>query len=250
MPDRSRIEKGLYWDVAWNPITGCSPASDGCTNCWAGSQVMSGRTPAVHGSTDFSQVRFHPERLNAPLRWKKPRRVFVCNMGDLFHESVPHENIVSVFSQIEAAPQHTFMVLTKRPDRMLYHFRGGLSRKFPVLPNLWLGVTVESPEWLWRLDDLRSIHAALRFVSFEPLLADVGKVDFTGIGWAIIGCESGPKARPMAEDWARGIVRQCLDAGVPAFMKQIHRMTPFGGLRVSKDMDEWPEDLRVREFPK
>ena len=165
------------------------------------------------------EIRLATERvLTEPLRVKKPQVWAVWN--DLFHKDVPHGFIVSVFSYIEAAPWHTFLVLTKRPDRMLYHFRGGLSKKFPVLPNLWLGTTIEGPEALWRRDALVDVPAALRFISFEPLLADVGKVDFTGIGWVIVGGESGPGARPMHPDWARSLREQCLTAQVPFFFKQ------------------------------
>src|SRR4030066_695492 len=164
-------------------------------------------------------VRLATERvLTEPLRVKKPHVWGAWN--DLFHKDVPHGFIVSVFSYIEAAPWHTFLVLTKRPDRMLYHFRGGLSKKFPVFPNLWLGTTIEEPEVMWRRDVLVDVPAAIRFISFEPLLADVGKVDFTGIGWAIVGGESGPGARPMNPVWVRDLRDQCQAAVVPFFFKQ------------------------------
>jgi protein gp37 len=165
------------------------------------------------------EIRLATERvLMEPLRTKKPQVWAAWN--DLFHKDVPHGFIVSVFSYIEAAPWHTFLVLTKRPDRMLYHFRGGLSKKFPVLPNLWLGTTIEAPEQMWRRNVLIDVPAALRFISFEPLLADIGKVDFTGIGWAIVGGESGPGARPMNPVWVRDLRDQCQAAVVPFFLKQ------------------------------
>jgi protein gp37 len=181
------------------------------------------------------QVRLATDRvLTEPLRVKKPQAWAAWN--DLFHKDVPHGFIVSVFSYIEAAPWHTFLVLTKRPDRMLYHFRGGLSKKFPVLPNLWLGTTIEGPEAMWRRDVLVDVPAALRFISFEPLLADPGEVDFRGISWCIVGGESGPGARPMHPDWARSLRGQCQAAAVPFFFKQwgpwvpddFHTVTPSG----------------------
>ena len=232
MPDRSRIDRGLYWDRSWRVISGCEKVSPACAHCWSERETaMRGKNPnekiaerygggeCTTGGKWNGEIRLATERvLTEPLRVKKPQVWAVWN--DLFHKDVPHGFIVSVFSYIEAAPWHTFLVLTKRPDRMLYHFRGGLSKKFPVLPNLWLGTTIEGPEALWRRDALVDVPAALRFISFEPLLADVGKVDFTGIGWVIVGGESGPGARPMHPDWARSLREQCLTAQVPFFFKQ------------------------------
>jgi len=210
----------IEWcDKVWNPVTGCTPVSAGCDNCYAermSKRFYRGWNPRAH-----FEVRFHPSRLDQPLRWKKPRRVFVCSMGDLFHDDVREEWILSVLIRIVKAPQHTFMVLTKRPSRMNQFFAHASEMTGGNPPNLWLGVTVESPEWLWRLNDLRKIPAALRFVSFEPLLADMGEVDFTGIGWAIIGCESGPRRRPANIEWFRSIRDQCVSADVPFFLKQM-----------------------------
>src|SRR3989304_1459215 len=152
-----------WTDATWNPVTGCTPVSSACDHCYAARMIGRG-LPKMGHEGPFSHVQFHPSRLDQPLRWKKPRRIFVCNVGDLFHEEVEHGWIVSVFSHIEAAPQHTFMILTKRPDRMLYHFLGGLSEKFPVLPNLWLGVTAENQEMAdQRIPILLQTPAAKRF---------------------------------------------------------------------------------------
>ena len=232
MPDRSRIDRGLYWNRSWRVVSGCEKVSPGCAHCWSEREtVMRGKNPnekiaerygggeCTTGGEWNGMVRLATERvLTEPLRVKKPQVWAAWN--DLFHKDVPHGFIVSVFSYIEAAPWHIFLVLTKRPDRMLYHFRGGLSKKFPVFPNLWLGTTIEEPEVMWRRDVLVDVPAAIRFISFEPLLADVGKVDLTGIGWVIVGGESGPGARPMNPVWVRDLRDQCQAAVVPFFFKQ------------------------------
>ena len=268
MADKSRIE---WTDATWNPVVGCSRVSAGCDGCYAidvakGMERKSrgmckdGGTPkqkallaAYDGLTkdkarglDWAGiVRCRPELLDQPLRWRKPRRIFVNSMSDLFHPSVPFEFIAAVVGVMAACPKHTFQVLTKRPGRMAEWFvwvaTGGLSHhctkaaaravdgigfspadecaSWP-LPNVWLGVSVEDQAALPRLDDLRRCPAAVRFVSFEPLLGDVEGVDLTGIGWTIVGGESGPGARPMHPDYARSLRDQCAAAGVPFFFKQ------------------------------
>ena len=204
-----------YCTKVWSIITGCTPVSAGCDQCWASRQIRSGRTPAVHGSTDFSKITFHPSRLDEPLLWRKPQRVFVCSMGDLFHEDVPNAALSAISVMIRECSWHTFLILTKRPERMKHY----ISSINPIR-NLWLGVSVESPDYLWRVDHLRQTPAALRFISFEPLIADVGKVDLTGISWAIVGAESGPRRRPCNIEWVRSLKDQCVAARVPIFIKQ------------------------------
>jgi protein gp37 len=188
------------------------------------------------------EIRLATERvLTEPLRTKKPQVWAAWN--DLFHKDVPHGFIVSVFSYIEAAPWHTFLVLTKRPDRMLYHFRGGLSKKFPVLPNLWLGTTIEAPEAMWRRDVLVDVPAALRFISFEPLLTGMPRLDWRGISWAIIGDESGPGRRVSPPGAIRALKDQAVAAGIHVFIKQtdvngrLVKMPELDGLR----WDQVPE---------
>lgn len=241
MGDKTRIE---WCDATWNPVTGCSPISAGCANCYAERQINSGRTPAVHQAADFREIKFHPHRLEVPFRWKRPRRIFVCSMGDLFHEDVDTRWIQDVFCRMFDASQHTFMVLTKRPERMKRVVEMMADNDFlgRVLPNLWLGVTAENQEMAdLRIPVLLQTPAAKRFVSVEPMLGpvdlsrlthipcphkgrwcslcDIG-IGHLAIGWIICGGESGPGARPMHPDWARSLRDQCQAAGVPFFFKQ------------------------------
>ena len=216
----------IEWaESTWNPVTGCSKISDGCRNCYA--ERMAKRLAGRYGYPMDEPFRptFHPERLSEPLKWKKPRRVFVCSMGDLFHSDVDDRNIAAVFLRIASLPIHKFLVLTKRPERMkefffTYKFPSGKSLTETILPNLWIGVTVENDQERHRIDTLRSIPAAVRFISFEPLLSGIGNIRLQGISWAIIGCESGPKRRHCRPELAENLVTQCHDAGVPVFVKQ------------------------------
>ena len=243
----------------WNVITGCTHSgSPGCDHCWAASMVK--RFPHLHGieygpdvggdlnpagiPVPFSEIRFHPSRLDEPLRWRKPQRVFCCSMGDLFHEYVEEEWVDKVIGVTRLTPQHSYMFLTKRPERMISYFADNPGAQMvrvnkeaqkmlkpknficPDAPSVWprhnlmLGVSVESPDYLWRVDHLRQTPAALRFISFEPLIADVGKVDLTGISWCIVGSESGPRRRPCNLGWIRSLRDQCVAANVPFFCKQ------------------------------
>jgi protein gp37 len=166
------------------------------------------------------KVRIDPAALTIPGKWKKPRRIFVNSMSDLFHENVPAEFVRQVWSAMQATPHHTYQVLTKRPDRM-----ASITSSFPLLKNVWLGTSVESADYLPRIDDLRRVRATVRFISFEPLLGSVADADLTGIHWAIVGGESGPRSRPMLESWVDEIEAGCRRAGVAFFFKQ------WGGVR-------------------
>jgi len=218
---QSKIE---WTEMTWNPVTGCTKISAGCAHCYA--ERMARRLAGRHGypkAPHHFDVTLHPERLDEPLRWRKPRRVFVCSMSDLFHEDVPDEFIRDVFDIMVNASQHTFQVLTKRPRRMSTVLKWLRTSHPPeARPHIWLGVTIEKPEYCYRTVDLRQTPAAVRFISFEPLLGSFadypGVLD--GIDWAIVGGESGPAARPMHPDWARGLRDQCQSAGVPFFFKQ------------------------------
>lgn len=236
---------GIEWTkggATWNPVTGCTKVSPGCKFCYAERDWGRLAAPRLFGSgksnvytgRDFTDVRCHPERLDQPLRWQKPRHVFVNSMADLFHESVPFEFIDEVFSTMARATRHVFQVLTKRHQRMLEYFDYRRSMTGPdgyvdwgwgetrwPLPNVWMGVSVEDREYgLPRIEALRRVPAVVRFLSIEPLLEDVGTLDLTGIQWVIVGGESGPRARGMHPDWVRSVRDQCVAAGVPLFFKQ------------------------------
>lgn len=259
MSDRSKIE---WTDSTWNPMRGCSRISEGCRNCYAermaarfcgGGETDQSGEVILSAGPFFGFARQNPARwtgrveliedqMDIPLHWKKPRRIFVNSMSDTFHESLPYTDIKEVIMTACACPQHTFMVLTKRANRMrdvvtqIYRecdkceldcetaadCAGRFYTTGPASPfeNLWLGVSVESRAELWRIDDLRRTPAAIRFLSLEPLLEDLGTINLEGIGWVIVGSESGLGARPMNEKWVRSIRDQCLSAGVPFFYKQ------------------------------
>jgi len=209
---QSKIE---WTEATWNPSTGCTKVSAGCKNCYA--ETMSHRlkamdTPGYENGFDFTLM---PERLAYPLKIKKPTRFFVNSMSDLFHEDMPFDYLDRVFQTIELTPQHEYQILTKREDILAEYF---LNREVPV--NVWLGVTVENRKSINRIDVLRNIDATIRFLSLEPLLEDLGTLDLTDIHWAIVGGESGHKARPMDENWVINIKQQCLQQGTAFFFKQ------------------------------
>ena len=209
---KSKIE---WTDATWNPVTGCSKISAGCLNCYA--ERMAGRLQAM-GQPNYRngfQVTCHEHMLEYPLRWKKPRTIFVNSMSDLFHEEIPDAFIVQVFEVMRKASQHRFQVLTKRAGRLEL-----LGRSLPCPENVWLGVTVEKYDYLNRIDLLRKTRAAVKFLSMEPLLSPMPGMDLRGIDWVIVGGESGPGARPMEAEWATEIQRQCQQAAVPFFFKQ------------------------------
>ncbi len=219
----------IEWtESTWNPLAGCTMASPGCTNCYAmrmasrleamGMTKYRGTTRKSGGRSVWSgQVNLDDDTLGAPLGWRKPRLVFVNSMSDLFQESVPASFVTKVWHTMKVARWHTYQILTKRPDRMLRILSDG---QFEVLPNVWLGTSVENSDYAHRIASLRSLPAAVRFVSFEPLLGPVGAVDLRGIGWAIVGGESGPGSRPIARAWVEEIRSACQVAGVAFFFKQ------------------------------
>lgn len=208
----------IEWtDETWNPVTGCDEISPGCDHCYA--KVFAERFRGVRGH-HFEQgfdLVLRPERLGVPARWRKPRRVFVNSMSDLFHKDVPDAFIVQVFEAMITAPQHIYQVLTKRAKR-LARFAAAHPELFR--PHIWIGVTVENDAYAWRADYLRRVPAAVRFISAEPLLGAVPSLDLTGIGWVIIGGESGAGARPMHPLWATELIARCEAAGVAVFYKQ------------------------------
>lgn len=321
----------IEWtEQSWNPIAGCNDKSPGCKNCYA--RTMTGRLEAM-GSAKYAgltvlqgshrvwtgKIAFDEKALLAPLRRKKPTRYFVNSMSDLFHHNVTDEMVDRIFAVMALCPQHTFLILTKRPDRMREYFRQGAARRLRtldlivriresdefhdktnftglmnILPNVWLGTSTENQDTADdRIQYLLETPAAIRFISAEPLIGEIGMFAFLrgklrdeglmalgtklpGLDWVIVGGESGPGARPFHVEWARKIVKECQDAGVPVFVKQMGvdvRTTGVAGpgqhwpagtklidtgeghwkvkLKSKKggDMAEWPEDLRVRQMP-
>jgi protein gp37 len=233
----------------WNPVTGCTPVSEGCQNCYA--KRMAPRLGGRYGypKTQPFSITFHPDRLNEPLHWKKPSRVFVCSMSDLFHEDVSEDNLQSIFDTMNQASHHLYLLLTKRPQRMaevVPHLRWG-DREWRDSPpqNVLLGVTTENQRRASeRIPILLEIPAVKVFISVEPMLEPVkikpewlSDDPFIGLDWVICGGESGLKPRPMHPDWARSLRDQCHSVGVPFFFKQMAGKKPI------------PEDLMIRELP-
>lgn len=243
-------ETSIEWtDTSWNPIAGCTVISAGCTNCYA--MRMAARLDAMgvekyHNLTRKSggkakwngNLRLDMSSLAAPLSWKKPRNIFVNSMSDLFHEGVGSDFIKLVWEVMAQTPQHTYQVLTKRPDRMV----SVLSAGFGVLPNVWLGTSVEDARVLHRLDDLRSVPAAVRFVSFEPLIGSVAGAKLHNIDWAIVGGESGPGSRRLDSKWVDEIFELCSQAGTAFFFKQWggRRKKTTGRIYRNRIWDEMP----------
>ena len=208
---RSSIE---WTETTWNPVTGCTEVSPGCAHCYAKTFAERFRGVPGHPYENGFDLQLRPERLDQPLRWKKPRTIFVNSMSDLFHPDVPDDYIFQVFEVMESAERHRFQVLTKRSERL-----AELAPSLPWPSNVWMGVSVENQRFTSRVDDLREVPAAVRFLSCEPLLGS-RELNLEGIHWVIAGGESGPGARPMHPAWVRNVRDQCEDASVPFFFKQ------------------------------
>ena len=234
----------IEWtDATWNPVTGCTKITRGCDFCYA--ERFSERFRGVPGHPFESgfDLTLKPERLTQPLYWRQPRRIFVNSMSDLFHKEVPKAFIDAVFDTMEAADWHTFQILTKRSSLMGRFLRGRYGSGFAP-SHIWLGVSVEDAKNAVRLKHLRAAQASVKFVSFEPLLGPVGKVNLSGIDWVIVGGESGPKARPLAEEWVIDIRDQCRAASVAFFFKQWGGIRPKSGGRLLKGR-EWNQYPRI-----
>ena len=234
---RSAIE---WTQSTWNPVTGCTKISPGCQNCYA--ERMSKRLKAM-GQPNYAngfRLTMHKHVLEMPLRWKRPQVIFVNSMSDLFHEGVPLEFITKVFDVMVEASHHRFQVLTKRSNRLY-----DLASKLPWPTNVWMGVSVEDSAHLYRMDHLRQTDAQMKFVSFEPLLGPIHCLNLGGIDWAIVGGESGPRARPINPDWVREIRNQCLSEGVPFFFKQWGGVNKKRNGRVldGRTWDEMPAEI-------
>ncbi|MFQ5472096.1 MAG: DUF5131 family protein [Dehalococcoidia bacterium] len=217
MANGTKIE---WTEYTWNPVTGCSKVSEGCRNCYA--ERMAKRLQAM-GNARYANgfcVTLHGDLVDLPRRMRQPRLIFVNSMSDLFHEKVPIRFIERVFRTMQACPQHTFQVLTKRSGRLR-----DLAPRLPWPNNVWMGVSIEDDRVLSRMTDLRSVPAHIRFLSCEPLIGPLHDLPLEGIAWVIVGGESGPGARPMRQAWVESIRRQCRQADVPFFFKQ------WGGVR-------------------
>jgi protein gp37 len=212
MAENARIE---WTHATWNPVTGCSRASAGCAHCYAERFALRLQAMGMPKYRAGFRVALHKGELLTPQRWHKPRMVFLCSMGDLFHAEVPVEFIRRVFDVMRGCPQHVFQVLTKRSKRLK-----AMARLLPWPDNVWMGVTVEDARAVSRVADLVQVPAKVRFLCCEPLLGDVGKLPLEGINWVIVGGESGPGARPMRAEWVRSIRGQCAQAGVAFYFKQ------------------------------
>ncbi len=232
MADNTPIE---WADATWNPVTGCSKVSPGCKFCYA--ERLAHRLQAM-GQKNYAngfEVTLQPHMLEHPLRWRQPRRIFANSMSDLFHEDVPLRYVTQVFDVMRRANWHKYQLLTKRSERLLE-----LSPTLEWQPHIWMGVSVENEDYLYRVDHLRETRAHVKFLSIEPLLGRLRSLDLRGIDWVIVGGESGPGARPVDPAWVREIRDCCSRAGVPFFFKQ------WGGVfksRVGRVLDgrTWDE---------
>lgn len=220
MSAKSKIE---WTGITWNPVTGCSKISPGCQNCYA--ERMAYRLKAM-GSPNYSNgfdLCCHEHLISQPRKWSKSQMVFVNSMSDLFHDRVPDDFIFKVFEAMNKAKNHCFQVLTKRSERLTE-----IGRNLNWSKNIWMGVSVENSNYLYRANDLKKTNASVKFISFEPLLGPINFFDYEGIDWVIVGGESGPKARPMERDWVLRIKVECQKAKIPFFFKQ------WGGVNKKK----------------
>ena len=238
----SKIE---WTEETWNPTTGCTKVSAGCKNCYA--EVMANRlkamgTPGYENGFEFTLM---PDRLEQPLKKKKGTKYFVNSMSDLFHEKMPKVFLDKILGVISLTPQHIYQILTKRENAMFEYFKNK-----DVPENIWLGVTVEDKKHgVPRIDKLRNINASIKFLSVEPLLEDIGKIDLTGIDWVIVGGESGAKARPMKKEWALNVQRQCEELNVAFFFKQWGAWGADGVKRSKKSNGRILEGKEWSEYP-
>jgi protein gp37 len=235
MADKSAIE---WTEATWNPVTGCDPVSPGCAHCYAKTFAERWRGIPGHPYEQGFDLRLWPQRLEQPLKWTRPRMIFVNSMSDLFHEDIPLDYIEQVFEIMGRAEHHTFQILTKRHERL-----GALAPELTWHPNIWIGVSIENRRFLHRADNLREVDAAVRFISAEPLLGRLEGLDLSGIDWLIAGGESGAKHRPVKIEWLRELRDRCVEEGVAYFFKQWggHRSKSGGRLLDSRTWDQMPQ---------
>lgn len=252
----SKIE---WTNETWNPMGGCSWCSEGCDGCYAAGVAFRGMVPLHRGlatKQGGKPARFTGELryasddvLERPFHWRRPRRVFVNSMSDLFHPDVHGGFIDRVWDVMERTPQHQYQVLTKRPQRARTYLN---AKTEPVLPNVWLGTSIELDKYAWRANVLRETEAAVKFISAEPLLSPLPSLDLSGIDWLIVGGESGPWARPMHEQWALDLLDLATNYRVAFFMKQAgaHLANTWGcATKAGHDLDRFPRELQVRQYP-
>ena len=239
MTQLSAIE---WTDATWNPVTGCTKISAGCDNCYAERIAERFRGVMGHPYEMGFDLTLRPERLDQPLKWRQPRMIFVNSMSDLFHKKIPEEFIDLVFDTMETAHWHLFQVLTKRSSRLRTYVNARYGDGLAP-PHIWLGTSIEDGTKLSRLRHVQQTQAAVRFLSIEPLIGPIGKLNLDDIHWVIAGGESGPSARPMKIEWVREVRDQCVSAGVPFFFKQ------WGGLR-SKSGGRELDGREWNDFPK
>jgi protein gp37 len=235
-------KSGIEWtDATWNPVTGCTAVSAGCDHCYAETLAYRLQRMGVAKYRNGFDVTLHPDALTQPLRWKTPRRVFVNSMSDMFHARVPRDFVIQVWDVMARCPQHTFQILTKRPERM-----ARFTADFPAPPNVWLGTSVEDERVQQRVDRLRECWASVRFLSCEPLIGPLTNLDLACIHWVIVGGESGLGHRPIDASWVRDIRDQCIRQAVPFFFKQWGGRTPKAGGREldGQTWDQFPQIAR------
>jgi protein gp37 len=220
MPQPTKIE---WTGTSWNPVTGCTKISPGCQHCYAERMAKRLQKMGQQKYKDGFKVTLHYEELEQPLKWKKPQVIFVNSMSDLFHKDIPDNFIMKMFEAMQKANWHTFQILTKRSERLVK-----LAPKLPWPGNIWMGVSVENANYVYRMHDLGQVPAYIRFVSMEPLLGSIGKFPYNKIDWVIVGGESGPHARPIEQSWVIEIRNQCITHDIPFFFKQ------WGGVNKKK----------------
>jgi protein gp37 len=241
MADNSRIE---WTEATWNPVTGCSQVSPGCAHCYAKTFAERWRGVPDHPYEQGFELRLWEQRLEQPLRWKRPRVIFVNSMSDLFHEQIPFDFVRKVFDVMVRANHHTFQILTKRDGRL-----AELAPDLPWPTNIWMGVSIENRRFVHRADRLRLVPAAIRFISAEPLLGPLESLDLDGIDWLIAGGESGPQHRPVEAEWLRSLREKCQRDSVPFFFKQWGGRTSKSGGRTldGRLWDEMPSPALHRD---
>ncbi|MFT4040125.1 MAG: phage Gp37/Gp68 family protein [Thermomicrobiales bacterium] len=230
------LNSTIEWtDATWNPVTGCTQVSRGCDHCYALAFAERFRGVPNHPYEQGFDLKLWPQRVELPLQWKKPKRIFVNSMSDLFHADIPDEFIFRIFDTMVRADWHTYQILTKRPQRL-----ARMASALPWTDHIWAGVSVESNEVAWRADFLRRVPSAVRFISAEPLLGPIDQLRLDGLHWVITGGESGVRHRPCDPDWVRGVRDRCQEAGVLYFHKQWGGRTSKAGGR-ELDGRTWDE---------